>query len=125
MLLALTLAIAASRASVTPYIIEVDHLDEARAVNTEMHPGPPSDAQVAYFLARFVSNVRSLSVDPIVVQANWLDALSYVTGCGARTLNDYARDAEHRRDDCQLGLRPDTAPAQPVSRCAQKKRPDV
>jgi hypothetical protein len=29
-----------------------------------------------------------------VVRANWLDALNYVTGRGARTLNDYARDTD-------------------------------
>ena len=93
-LLALTLAIAAGRASVTPYIIEVDRLHDARAVNAATHADVPSDAQIAYFLARFVSNVRSLSVDPIVVRANWLDALNYVIDRGAQTLNDYARDAD-------------------------------
>ena len=91
-LLALTLAIAAGRASVTPYIIEVDRLHDARAVHAA--PGAPSDAQIAYLLARFVSNIRSLSVDPIVVRSNWLDALDYVTDRGAQTLNDYARDAD-------------------------------
>jgi type IV secretion system protein VirB5 len=91
-LLALTLAIAAGRASVTPYIVEVDRLHDARAINAD--PGVPSDAQIAYFLARFVNNVLSLSVDPIVVRANWLDAPNYVTDRGAQTLNDYARDAD-------------------------------
>jgi len=91
-LLALTLTIAAGRASVTPYIIEVDRLHDAHAVHAA--PGAPSDAQIAYFLARFVSNIRSLSVDPIVVRSNWLDALNYVTDRGAQTLNDYARDAD-------------------------------
>src|SRR5882672_689926 len=76
-LLALTLAIAAGRASVTPYIIEVDHLHDARIVNAAMHPGVPSDAQIGYFLARFVNNIRSLSVDPIVVRANRQAALTH------------------------------------------------
>jgi type IV secretion system protein VirB5 len=93
-LLALTFAIAAGRASVTPYIVEVDRLHNARAANAATYPGVPSDAQIAYFLARFVNNIRSLSVDPIVVRANWLDALNYVTDRGAQTLNDYARDAD-------------------------------
>jgi type IV secretory pathway TrbF-like protein len=93
-LLALTLAIAAGRASVTPYIVEVDRLHDARAVNAAMHPAMPSDAQIGYFLARFVNNFRSLPVDPIVVRANWLDALNYVNDRSAQTLNDYARDAD-------------------------------
>jgi len=92
-LLSVALAISAGRASVTPYIIEVDRLDEARAVNPAMEPHAPSDAQIAYFLARLVKNVRSLSTDPIVVRTNWLDAYDYVTDRAAQTLNDYARDA--------------------------------
>lgn len=55
--------------------------------------GPPSDAQIAYFVARFFKNVRSLSTDPVVVRANWTDALGYVTDCGTRMLGAYAADA--------------------------------
>ena len=54
----------------------------------------PSDAQIAHFLARFVENVRSLSIDPVVVRANWLRAYDYVTDRGAQTLNEYARQAD-------------------------------
>jgi len=35
--------------------------------------------------------VRSLSIDPIVVRQNWLDAYDYTTDRGAAVLNDYAR----------------------------------
>jgi type IV secretion system protein VirB5 len=58
-----------------------------------MGTNAPSDAQIAFFLARFVKNVRSLSIDPIVVRTSWMDALNYVTDRGAQTLNNYARDA--------------------------------
>jgi type IV secretory pathway TrbF-like protein/sugar phosphate permease len=90
--LGLALAVSSSRAEVTPHIVKVDRLNEARSAD----PGiaAPSDAQIAYFLRRFVNNVRSLSADPIVVRSNWMDALSYVTARGAQTLSDYARDAE-------------------------------
>jgi type IV secretion system protein VirB5 len=57
-----------------------------------MEATAPSDAQIAYVVARFVKNVRSLSVDPVVVRGNWIDALDHVTSRGAQTLNDYARD---------------------------------
>jgi len=40
---------------------------------------------------RFVGLVRSLSIDPIVVRQNWLDAYDYTTDKGAAVLNDYAR----------------------------------
>src|SRR5262249_39849930 len=99
--LGLAFAISAGRAEITPYVLKVDHLNEVRAANPPN--GTPSDAQIAYFLARFIKNIRSLSTDPIVVRAKWNDALSYVTDRGAQTLNDYARDA---KPFVKIGLRP-------------------
>ncbi len=52
----------------------------------------PSDAQIAYALADFIKDVRSLSADPVVVRANWTDALDHVTARGAQALDAYARD---------------------------------
>jgi type IV secretion system protein VirB5 len=63
----------------------------------------PSDAQIAFFLARFVKNVRSLSVDPVIVRASWIDALHYVTPRAGQALADYARDA---RPFSNIGVRP-------------------
>jgi type IV secretory pathway TrbF-like protein len=79
---------------VTPYVIEVEQAGQVRAVGEAATPYKPSDAQVAHHLARFVTMVRSLSVDPIVVRQNWLDAYDYTTDRGAATLNDYARAAD-------------------------------
>lgn len=87
--LALAVTIAAERAEVTPYVVVVEHLDEAPTAEPPITE--PSDAQIAYLLARFISNVRSLSTDPLIVRANWMDALNYVTARGAETLSDYAR----------------------------------
>jgi len=90
--LGLALAISVGRAGVTPHVLEVEHLIAAGASNPPVVDAP-SDAQIAYFLARFVKNVRSLSSDPIVVRANWLDAFGFATDRGAQALNDYVRDA--------------------------------
>lgn len=76
---------------VTPYVVEVDRSGQVRAVGEAATPYRPADAQVAYHLARFVTLVRSLSIDPIVVRQNWLDAYDYTTDRGATVLNDYAR----------------------------------
>jgi type IV secretion system protein VirB5 len=81
----------ASRASITPFVVEVDTLGEVKAVGNAIETYRPSDAQIAYHLARFIQNVRSLSIDPIVVRQNWLDAYDYTTERGAATLNEYAR----------------------------------
>ena len=79
---------------VTPYVIEVDQSGQVRAVGEAATPYKPSDAQIAFHLARFVTGVRSLSIDPIVVRQNWLEAYDYSTAQGAATLNDYARAAD-------------------------------
>jgi type IV secretion system protein VirB5 len=76
---------------VTPYVIEVDQAGQVRAVGEAATPYRPGDAQIAHHLARFVTLVRSLSIDPIVVRQNWLDAYDYTTDKGAAVLNDYAR----------------------------------
>jgi type IV secretion system protein VirB5 len=93
-LLSATLAITIARSGIVPYVVEVDRLGEVRAVGPATEPYRPSDAQIAHFLARFVENVRSLSIDPVVVRANWLRAYDFVTDRGAQTLNDYAREAD-------------------------------
>ncbi|EQC0136996.1 TPA: conjugal transfer protein TrbF [Pseudomonas aeruginosa] len=76
---------------VTPYVVEVDRSGQVRAVGEAATPYRPADAQVAYHLARFVTLVRSLSIDPIVVRQSWLEAYDYTTDRGAAALNDYAR----------------------------------
>jgi len=76
---------------VTPYVVEVDQAGQVRAVGEAASPYKPNDAQIAFHLARFLTDVRSLSIDPIVVRQNWLEAYEYTTDRGAATLNDYAR----------------------------------
>ena len=76
---------------VTPYVIEVDQAGQVRTVGEAATPYRPNDAQTAHHIARFVTLVRSLSIDPIVVRQNWLEAYDYTTDTGAAMLNDYAR----------------------------------
>lgn len=82
----------AGRSTITPFVVEVDRLGEVRAVGPAMEAYEPTDAQIAYHLARFIENVRSLSIDPIIVRQNWLRAYDYATDRAANTLNDYARE---------------------------------
>jgi type IV secretion system protein VirB5 len=82
----------AGRSTITPYVVEVDTLGQTRAVGPAISAYEPTDAQIAYHLARFIENVRSLSVDPIIVRQNWLRAYDYATDRAANTLNDYARE---------------------------------
>ena len=72
----------------------MDNAGQVRAVGEAATPYKPSDAQVAYHLGRFIGLVRGLSIDPIVVRQNWLDAYDYTTDKGAVVLNEYARVAD-------------------------------
>ncbi|MGD9805450.1 MAG: conjugal transfer protein TrbF [Xanthobacteraceae bacterium] len=78
--------------AIVPYIVEVDSRGGARAVGPAVETYAPNDAQIGFHLARFVDNVRALSIDPVVVRQNWLKAYDFVTDKAAVTLNEYARD---------------------------------
>lgn len=84
----------AGLSTITPYVVEVDRLGESRAVGPAIRTYEPTDAQIAFHLARFIKNVRSISIDPIVVRQNWLRAYDYATAQAANTLNDYARQSD-------------------------------
>ena len=78
---------------VTPYVVEVDRLGEARAV-TEAEAGyKPTDPQITWHLAKFIENVRGVSLDPVLMRRDWLSAYDFATERGARFLDDYARAA--------------------------------
>jgi len=76
---------------VVPYVVEVDRFGEARAVGPAIEPYQPTDAQIGYFLARFIGDVRSLSSDPVVVKQDWLAAYAFATDKAANFLDAYAR----------------------------------
>jgi type IV secretion system protein VirB5 len=78
---------------VVPYVVEVDHLGEARAVTPADADYRPSDPQIAWFLSKFVTDVRSVSLDPVLMRADWLSAYDFTTKRGAIFLGDYARSA--------------------------------
>lgn len=78
---------------VTPYVVEVDRLGEARAVQPAEGAYPPTDPQVAWHLARFVRAVRSVSLDPVLMRRDWLEAYDFTTKRGAQFLGEYARGA--------------------------------
>lgn len=84
----------ASQSSITPYVVEVTRTGDVRAVGAATEAYVPTDAQIANHLARFITDVRSLALDPVVVRQNWLEAYDYATDRGAAVLNEYARAAD-------------------------------
>jgi type IV secretory pathway TrbF-like protein len=79
---------------VVPYVVEVDRLGEARAVNPAAETYRPTDPQIAWFLSRFISDVRSVSLDPVLMRRDWQSAYDLTTKRGATFLGDYARAAD-------------------------------
>jgi type IV secretion system protein VirB5 len=81
----------AARGTVTPWVIEIDKLGQAQAIAPAASDYRPTDPQIAWHLARFIENVRSVPVDPVIVRQSWLAAYDFTTDKGAIALNDYAR----------------------------------
>lgn len=79
---------------VTPYVVEVDRLGEARAIAPAERNYHPTDPQIAWHLARFITCIRSISLDPVLIRDNWLSAYDFATQRGALFLGDYARAAD-------------------------------
>ena len=81
-----------AQGTITPWVVEVDHLGEVRALAPADSSYQPNDPQIAYHLARFIEHVRGLPMDAIVLRQDWLRAYDFTTDRGAAALNDYARN---------------------------------
>ena len=77
--------------TVVPWVVHVDNLGQAQTVAPASADYQPTDPQVAWHLARFIEQTRSIPADPIIVRQNWLRAYEWTTDRGAAALNDYAR----------------------------------
>ena len=80
-----------TRSTITPYIVEIDTQGEVKGIGPVTDHYQANDAQIAHALERFVRDVRSLSLDAIVVRDNWLEAYDFTTARGALALNEFAR----------------------------------
>lgn len=80
-----------ARGHIVPWVVQVDRLGDAQAVASAEAGYRPTDPQVAFHLARFIEQVRSIPADPVIVRQNWLRAYDFTTDRGALALNDYAR----------------------------------
>src|SRR5258707_12765742 len=89
--LAASLVWQSTQGTITPWVVEVDHLGQAQTVAPANPVYQPTDPQIAFHLARFIEHVRSLPIDAIVLRQDWLRAYDFTTDRGAGALNDYAR----------------------------------
>ena len=78
---------------VVPYVVEVDRLGAAQAIAPADAAFRPTDPQIAWHLGRFITNIRSRSLDAVLMRENWLSAYDFATERGALFLGEYARAA--------------------------------
>lgn len=71
------------------YVAEVTK--EGRIVNVSplLVGYQPNEAQKEYFIAHFIELVRGLTLDPVAVKQNWLNAYNFLSNRGAERLNSY------------------------------------
>ena len=79
------------RGTVVPWVVQVDKLGQAQVVAPAIADYRPTDPQIAWYLARFIEDVRSIPDDPVIVRQDWLRAYNFTTAKGAAALNGYAR----------------------------------
>nr|WIE91275.1 conjugal transfer protein TrbF [Mesorhizobium sp. WSM4875] len=92
--LAASLVWQSARGTVVPWVVQVDALGQAQTVAPATGNYKPTDPQIAWHLARFIEQVRSIPADPVIVRQDWLRAYEWTTDQGAAALNDYARANE-------------------------------
>ena len=80
-----------SQSRVKPYVVEVDTLGQVKAVQPATASYSPTDAQVSWYLGRFITDVRGLSIDPVVARQNWQEAYGFATGHAVAFLNAEAQ----------------------------------
>ncbi len=85
------LAWQSAQSRIVPYVVQVDKFGAVQAVGPAVQNYVPADAEIAWYLGRFITDVRSLSLDPVIVRRNWLEAYDYATDRGATFLNEFAR----------------------------------
>lgn len=78
---------------VIPYVVAVDNLGQAQAISPADREYRPTDPQIAWFLARFITDIRARSLDPVLMRENWLQAYDFASKRGAIFLGEYARSS--------------------------------
>ena len=92
-----------SKGTITPWVVEVDHLGQAQVVAPASPFYQPTDPQIAFHLARFIEDVRGLPTDAIVLRQDWLRAYDFTTDRGAERLRANQRSLCQGRQHASLG----------------------
>ena len=92
----------ALNSSVVPYIVEVNEHGAVNLVGRADKLYRPNEAATEYFLGQFVTQIRSIPTDAIIMRHNYLSSYNFLTPKGSNTLNAYAKEWDPFK---QLGKR--------------------
>ena len=81
----------ADRAVVRPFVVEVAEWGQTQRITALDGRYEPTQAQTGYALAQWIRDVRSKSIDPIVIRQNLMRAYDLVTPRASGFLNDWAQ----------------------------------
>jgi len=88
-LLTAGLVIQSLKSAVVPYVVEVDSstgmVRNAGIVKESNYT--PKDAEIKYFLSKFVINTREIPLDPVVYKDHWNSAYAFLTKAAAAKMN--------------------------------------
>jgi type IV secretion system protein TrbF len=87
-----------AQATVKPYVVEVSSWGQTQKITALDGVYRPRDAEVAYALSRWISDVRSQSIDPVVIKADWMRAYDLTTPKSAAFLNSWAEAHDPFKD---------------------------
>ena len=71
------------------YVAEIKPQDSIVNVKSLDTTYSPTQAQEEYFVSRFIKNIMSLPLDPIVLRDDWISAFSFVQGTAMSQLNNF------------------------------------
>lgn len=84
----------ADRAIVKPFVVEVAEWGQTQKITALDGRYEPTQAQTGYALAQWIRDVRSKSIDPIVIRQNLMRAYDLLTPRAAGFLNDWAQSRD-------------------------------
>jgi type IV secretory pathway TrbF-like protein len=66
-----------AKSTVTPYVVEVESSGQVRAVGLAKEAVyEPKEAEVKYFMERFIQDARTIPMDPVVAKNQWSNAFA-------------------------------------------------
>lgn len=82
------------KSSVVPYIVEVDmNTGQVRNAGILRQEGyTPKEAEIKYFLSRFLIHARELPLDPVVYKTNWVNVYAFLTKDAAAKMGAQIRN---------------------------------